>query len=1075
MPKNGIVLNKYGNCGGCGKLISDKAKSLCKCIDDMCPIWWHVGCAKRKAHYNNDANWKCPNCLQVERLFHSQALNNINNLNVSDSVVNAVTHDENLDGEVRTNGVQDNTPDNVEEIQLPNQVEELTPRRGDVLDNSSQPSQSSQVSQGDVIPQQEDLPSLEIVHRTHVPTFTWIPKAARAEFSRVYSTQCSRVSANPENIVVWTLLLMFIKCILPAAKGRPDTIQSKVVKDRLARWKRGEFNSLWDEAVRNSHRNGKSKKKATKNQDVSQEEKNAVRATRLAQQGEYTRAAQALISGGLAETNSSTVRNMQNKHPLPQQPRTFQPADLDLQQISFSQSDVVKAIKSFKKGTAPGPDGLRAEHLKVLRKNNVPNREDKVIGSITDLVNCMAAGKVPDVVAPFLCGATLHAGLKKDGGIRPIAVGNILRRLTSKCIMFNISSRASGLLGPHQLGVGVRGGLEAIIHSVKYLNNNMMEDTMILQVDLTNAFNCCDRDAAFHEVEKHFPECMKWVLTCYNNDAELNFGNSVILSRTGFHQGDPLASLLFSLTLQPLVEQIKQEAPALKLNEWYLDDGVIGGKKEELQIAVDILLDQGPRRGLFLSRLKSSVWSSAVSLTQDPLERQIPAINDEGIVVLGSPVGSKAFEKRILEERIEKAKLICDKLPLLQDPQVEYTLLRSCLSLPKLMFNLRTTYSLDHMDLWISFDEIMRECLGRILGTPLLDQQWQQAQLPVSLGGLGLRAAVDHAPAAYVCSLVASQDLKESILDMSSEECPLFIPEDLLKHLSESLGEDISLISVRTQTQREISLKLDLRNHQLLSNNFQGQGVTREIARLASLGLPHAGDWLNVVPSPSLGLQMRQSEFIMSVKYRLGCDVYPFTGKCTACPNVSDIKGDHAISCGYEGERIARHDHLRNALFSTCVQACLGPSREDRALIPGSNNKPADLLIPSWTGGKDTAIDITVVNPLQVTLLDRAADTPGHALTHRYNEKMAKHGAACSGAGLAFIPMPVETLGGWHDQSVLQVKKIGSALARHTGQEDSVTINHLFQRLSVLLAKGNAALLLNRIPLFSQSEVNGAE
>ena len=213
----------------------------------------------------------------------------------------------------------------------------------------------------------------------------------------------------------------------------------------------------------------------------------------------------------------------------------------------------------------------------------------------------------------------------------------------------------------------------------------------------------------------------------------------------------------------------------------------------------------------------------------------------------------------------------------------------------------------------------------------------------------------------------------------------------------------------------------------------------------------------------------------MSVKYRLGCDVYPFTGKCTACPNVSDIKGDHAISCGYEGERIARHGHLRNALFSTCVQACLGPSREDRALIPGSNNKPADLLIPSWTGGKDTAIDITVVNPLQVTLLDRAADTPGHALTHRYNEKMAKHGTACSGAGLAFIPMPVETLGGWHDQSVLQVKKIGSALARHTGQEDSVTINHLFQRLSVLLAKGNAALLLNRIPLFSQSEVNGAE
>ena len=50
------------------------------------------------------------------------------------------------------------------------------------------------------------------------------------------------------------------------------------------------------------------------------------------------------------------------------------------------------------------------------------------------LVNVMAGGGVPDSVAPFLCGARLHAGNKKDGGIRPIAVGNTLRRLTAKCI-----------------------------------------------------------------------------------------------------------------------------------------------------------------------------------------------------------------------------------------------------------------------------------------------------------------------------------------------------------------------------------------------------------------------------------------------------------------------------------------------------------------------------------------------------------------------------------------------------------------------------------------------------------------
>ena len=74
----------------------------------------------------------------------------------------------------------------------------------------------------------------------------------------------------------------------------------------------------------------------------------------------------------------------------------------------------MKAIKSFKKGSAPGPDGLRTEHLKVIVKTVPPNRQDKVIDAITELVNIMAVGTVPDTVAPYLCGATLHAGIKRD-------------------------------------------------------------------------------------------------------------------------------------------------------------------------------------------------------------------------------------------------------------------------------------------------------------------------------------------------------------------------------------------------------------------------------------------------------------------------------------------------------------------------------------------------------------------------------------------------------------------------------------------------------------------------------------
>ena len=56
-----------------------------------------------------------------------------------------------------------------------------------------------------------------------------------------------------------------------------------------------------------------------------------------------------------------------------------------------------------------------------------------------------------------------------------------------------------------------------------------------------------------------------------------------------------------------------------------------------------------------------------------------------------------------------------------------------------------------------------------------------------------------------------------------------------------------------------------------------------------------------------------------------------------------------------------------------------------------------------------------------------------------------------------------------------QVKRLGSALTRHTGQEESEAIRHVAQRLAVLLAKGNAALLLNRVPTYPSPDTDGQD
>ena len=56
----------------------------------------------------------------------------------------------------------------------------------------------------------------------------------------------------------------------------------------------------------------------------------------------------------------------------------------------------------------------------------------------------------------------------------------------------------------------------------------------------------------------------------------------------------------------------------------------------------------------------------------------------------------------------------------------------------------------------------------------------------------------------------------------------------------------------------------------------------------------------------------------------------------------------NGISCGIGRGRIARHNHVRDALFGTTVQAVLGPVREPEGLLKGSEDRPADVMLRAW-------------------------------------------------------------------------------------------------------------------------------
>ena len=92
--------------------------------------------------------------------------------------------------------------------------------------------------------------------------------------------------------------------------------------------------------------------------------------------------------------------------------------------------------------------------------------------------------------------------------------------------------------------------------------------------------------------------------------------------------------------------------------------------------------------------------------------------------------------------------------------------------------------------------------------------------------------------------------MKLLILGLTADNSPLAISQSLLDSLAEKTGSEQNSASCQGVRQKEVRLKVDNNNTQHLSTPISEMGITRDVARLASLGLTHAVAWLNVIPSP---------------------------------------------------------------------------------------------------------------------------------------------------------------------------------------------------------------------------------
>ena len=110
------------------------------------------------------------------------------------------------------------------------------------------------------------------------------------------------------------------------------------------------------------------------------------------------------------------------------------------------------------------------------------------------------------------------------------------------------------------------------------------------------------------------------------------------------------------------------------------------------------------------------------------------------------------------------------------------------------------------------------------------------------------------------------------------------------------------------------------------------------------------------------------------------------------------------------------------------------------------------------------AFDVSVISPTQEAVVFQAAQRPGAAIDARKLSKNRAHHANCQAEGIAFQPLVVETFGGWDKDALAFLKELGRQDARRWGKDSALEIKYRFQRLSIALQRGNAALLIDRDP-----------
>ena len=222
---------------------------------------------------------------------------------------------------------------------------------------------------------------------------------------------------------------------------------------------------------------------------------------------------------------------------------------------------VRQAIMRPKHSCAHGPDGLRYSHLRQLLV--IPDVGPQLQLLVEEFVDLVASGRY----CPSLQDLSLTAIAKPQGGIRPIGVSSVWRRIA----MFVASTRLHGitpmLVQNGQLATTTAGPQLFARRTQRCAS----EGLVVARLDVRNAYGCTDRlrlirlldelissaDAASHETG-----ALRAVRAAYGASEEIFWKRGqhapvVFSNERGITQGCPTGSFTFGLVMADVLARTK--------------------------------------------------------------------------------------------------------------------------------------------------------------------------------------------------------------------------------------------------------------------------------------------------------------------------------------------------------------------------------------------------------------------------------------------------------------------------------------------------------------------------------------